>query len=78
MLAFKILVFQFQDGDPYAAYGRQLDKFLKYDEESSSKPVREQTWQEMCDRWRAAAPGITEEDFTVLMKRGAKKLGESN
>lgn len=65
-----------QDGNPYTAWGRQIDKFMKYEEDYSGKKGREHTWQELSDRWRAAAPGITEEEFEILMKRGCKKLGE--
>lgn len=59
-----------QDNNPYLAWGRQMDKFIKYSEE-----YQEHTWEELAKRWMAAAPGLTAQDFSVLMQRGAKKHG---
>lgn len=47
---------------------------MKYTNEYHGTP-REHTWEELAERWMAATPGITEDDFAILMKRGAKQLG---
>lgn len=52
-----------------------MDKFIRYDQEYHGVN-REHSWEELAERWIAAQPDLTMDNFTILMKRGSIKLGD--
>ena len=59
----------------YEQLATQMDKFIRYDQEYHGVN-REHSWEELAERWIAAQPDLTMDNFTILMKRGSIKLGD--